>query len=80
MRPNAPAPVLLMKGADERCTRGISAMRDSTKSETKTGLGAFPRDVMADEVIEISDDMLLELVNDEEAPLLATPPPLPRSS
>lgn len=55
-------------------------MPNSTTTEPRTALGAFPHEVMADEVIEISDDMLMELVPDDQAAGLATPPPLPRSS
>jgi hypothetical protein len=55
-------------------------MPNSITTEPRTAsLGAFPHEVMADEVIEISDDMLLELVADDQATRLATPPPLPQS-
>jgi hypothetical protein len=55
-------------------------MPNFTTAQPRTALGAFPHEVIADEVIEISDDMLMELVPDEEAVGVPTPPPVPRSS
>ena len=57
-------------------------MSNASSAEIAVGLGAFPHELMADEVIEISDDMLIELGmgDQEQATAQAVPPPIPPSS
>jgi len=54
-------------------------MPNSTTVETTRSFGAVPHELMADEVIEISDDMLMEMGPEDDASETA-PPPLPASS